>query len=332
MEIVSRPDIRSPEEAREYLVRLRQILRYIGVSEANMEDGNFRCDANVSLREWGATALGAKVEIKNMNSFRAVHDALVFEQGRQSAALAAGEVIPQETRGWVDERGVTVSQRSKEQAHDYRYFPEPDLPPLRLSSAYVEGIRATLPPLPAARKARLRELGLSQHEAEAITETRERVEFFDALFAALATPPDRAAKLAANWLLGDVARWQNLTGEEPERLPVTPAALAELITMAEAGTITGQVAHEVFERMIETGEAAATIVQAAGLATLGAAAADELTAIVRAVIAENEKAVADYHAGKETAVKFLIGQVMRQTRGRADPALAQDLLVRELKL
>ncbi|MCC7365248.1 MAG: Asp-tRNA(Asn)/Glu-tRNA(Gln) amidotransferase subunit GatB [Dehalococcoidia bacterium] len=329
MEIVSEPDMRTPAEAREYLVRLRQVLRYIGVSEANMEEGNFRCDANISLRPRGQAEFGTKVEIKNMNSFRAVHDALVFEEKRQAAALSAGEKLIQETRGWVDERNETVSQRSKEHANDYRYFPEPDLPPLRLSSAFVESVRARLPRLPAERKAELLDLGLSEHEAVTLSESRDRADYYDAVRAALTGgEPARAAKLAANWVLGEVLRWVNTTGRDIQDLPVTPDRLAELITMVGQGTVTAQAAKSVFETMAESGKTAADVVAEQGLAQISGS--DELRDMVRAVIAANEKAVADYRAGKDSAIKFLIGQVMRETKGRANPALLQDLFTEEL--
>jgi len=328
MEIVSEPDMRTPAEAREYLVRLRQILRYIGVSEANMEEGNFRCDANISLRPRGSTTLGSKVEVKNMNSFRAVHDALVFEQGRQAAILEAGGTIPQETRGWVDDRAETASQRSKESAHDYRYFPEPDLPPLRLGRDYVEKLRARLPELPDARRRRFALLGLTEHEAATLAEARDRADYFEQAAAALALDSARSAKLAANWVLGEVGRWTNTTGRALADLQVTPEALAGLIKLVEGGAITAAVAKDVFDQMASSGKPAAEIVEAAGLSQISGE--DELTSIVRQVIAANERAVADYRAGKDTAVKFLIGQVMRETRGRANPQVVQTLIEGEL--
>jgi aspartyl-tRNA(Asn)/glutamyl-tRNA(Gln) amidotransferase subunit B len=328
MEIVSEPDMRTPAEAREYLVRLRQILRYIGVSDANMEEGNFRCDANVSLRERGTTALGSKVEVKNMNSFRAVYDALVFEQKRQAAVLEAGGRIPQETRGWVDETGETVSQRSKEDANDYRYFPEPDLPPLRLSREFVEKMRSRLPELPEARRERFIGLGLSGHEATTLTEARDRADYFEQLSAAIGLEPARSAKLAANWMLGEVGRWLNAGNRDIADLPATPEKLAALARMVEDGKVTAAVAKEVFEQMATSGQSAAAIVEASGLSQISGD--DELTEVVRKVIAANERAVADYRAGKEAAIKFLIGQVMRETRGRANPQGVQAILDREL--
>ena len=328
MEIVSEPDMRSPAEAREYLVRLRQILRYIGVSEANMEEGNFRCDANVSLRKWGAPEFGSKVEVKNMNSFRSVHDAIAFEQVRQAKVLRGGGTIPQETRGWVDATEETVSQRSKESAHDYRYFPEPDLPPLKLSREWVAKIGARLPELPAVRRQHLLDLGLSEYEATTLTEARDRADYYDQVRDALTGEPARRAKLAANWVLGEALRWCNANNREISACPVNPAGLAELIGLVESGTITGQVAKEVFERMAATGEAAPAIVQRDGLAQISGT--NELVQIVKKVIAANEKAVVDYRAGKEASLKFLIGQVMRETKGRANPQTAQSLITQEL--
>ncbi|MBA4179277.1 MAG: Asp-tRNA(Asn)/Glu-tRNA(Gln) amidotransferase GatCAB subunit B [Anaerolinea sp.] len=328
MEIVSEPDMRTPAEAREYLVRLRQILRYIGVSDANMEDGNFRCDANISLRPRGVLKFGSKVEVKNMNSFRAVHDALVYEEIRQARVLSEGGVIPQETRGWVDERGETVSQRSKEDANDYRYFPEPDLPPLRFSRDFVEKVRAKLPELPEARKERFLALGLSEHEAATLTEARERADYFEGVVRALDLEQPRAAKLAANWVLGEVARWANAHGGELARFPIAAARLGELIMLVEGGVITAAVGKDVFDQMAESGRGAREIVDAAGLAQIRGG--DELAALVRKAIAGNAKAVDDYRAGKESALKFLMGQVMKETK-RANPQAVLELLEKELR-
>jgi len=329
MEIVSEPDMRSAAEAREYLVRLRQILRYIGVSDANMEEGNFRCDANVSLRVRGTEPFGAKVEVKNMNSFRAVHDAIVFEQKRQAEALDAGGTIAQETRGWVDEHGVTVSQRSKEDADDYRYFPEPDLPPLRLGRDYVAKLRANLPELPEARKERFIALGLSEYEAATLTEFRDRADYFEEVTRAIDLGAERSAKLAANWVLGEVGRWVNAHAGSLADASMAPERLAGLVRMADDGKITGAVAKEVFEQMAATGKTAAEIVEASGLSQISDS--DELLAIVHQVIAGNERAVADYRAGKEASIKRLIGEVMRETRGRANPAVVQSLLEQRLR-
>ncbi len=329
MEIVSEPEMRTAAEAREYLVRLRQILRYIGVSEANMEEGDFRCDANISLCPRGAGVFGSKVEVKNMNSFRAVHDALLFEEKRQAAVLRAGGTVPQETRGWVDDRAETVSQRSKEFAHDYRYFPEPDLPPLTLSRERVRALREQLPELPEARKTRFLSLGLTAHEASSLTESRDRADYFEEVAARVRLDRVRAVKVAANWVLGEVGRWTNTSGRSIGELPVRPVQLSELIGMVESGTITAAVAKEVFDRMAATGEGAPGIVEAAGLAQISGQ--DEILAIVKKAVSANEKAVADYRSGKDTALKFLIGQVMRETRGRANPQVVERLIVAELE-
>jgi len=328
MEIVSEPDMRTPAEARDYLVRLRQILRYIGVSEANMEDGNFRCDANVSLREVGAAEFGTKVEVKNMNSFRAVHDAIAFEEVRQAGMLDRGERIIQETRGWVDDTHETVSQRTKEHANDYRYFPEPDLPPLKLSRKFVDEVRAKLPELPAAKKARFIDLGLSEHEATGLTEDRERAEYFDAVATAIGLDSGRSAKLAANWVLGEVGRWLNAEGKEIGQFPLRPEQLAGLARLVEEGKVTSNIGKEVFEQMIATGKSADEIVEASGLAQISGE--DELVEAVRKAIDTNPKAVADYRSGKQGTIMFLVGQVMRETRGRANAGVVQGLIEREL--
>jgi len=328
MEIVSRPDMRSPGAAREYLVRLRQILRYIGVSDANMEEGNFRCDANISLRAVGAEKLGTKVEIKNMNSFRAVHDAIAFEEIRQARMLDAGERIIQETRGWVDERGETVSQRTKEEANDYRYFPEPDLPPLMLSREYVATMRAKLPELPAAKRERFLTLGLSEHEATALTEDRARSEYFEGVLGALGLEERRSAKVAANWVLGEVARWLNAEQKEIAEFPLGAEPLAGLARLVEDGKVTPNVGKDVFEKMIANGLEASAIVEAEGLAQISGE--DDLVEAVRRAIAANAKAVSDYRAGKDSSIKFLVGQVMRETRGRANAQVVQGLIEREL--
>ncbi|MFN8619057.1 MAG: Asp-tRNA(Asn)/Glu-tRNA(Gln) amidotransferase subunit GatB [Dehalococcoidia bacterium] len=330
MEIVSEPDMRSPVEARDYLVRLRQILRYIGVSEANMEDGNFRCDANVSLRRPGSEAFGTKVEVKNMNSFRAVHDAIAFEEIRQAQMLDRGERIIQETRGWVDERNETVSQRTKEHANDYRYFPEPDLPPLKLSENYVAGVRAKLPELPQSRFERFVELGISRHDAEALTEARERSDYFEAVAKAINLEPRKDAKLAANWVLGEVGRWLNANGKDTGEFPLGPEQLAALARLVDEGKVTSNVGKEVFEQMVATGKGASEIIEASGLAQISGE--DELLSAVRNAIAANPKAVADYQSGKTSTIMFLVGQVMRETRGRANAGVVQGLLEKELNV
>jgi aspartyl-tRNA(Asn)/glutamyl-tRNA(Gln) amidotransferase subunit B len=334
MEIVGEPDLRSPEEARAYLVKLQRILRYIGVSKANMEEGNFRCDANISLRPIGATELGSKVEVKNMNSFRAVYNALHSEVVRQTAELDAGRRIPQETRGWIEADGSTVSQRSKEQAHDYRYFPEPDLPPVTLDAAYVEAVRARLPELPDAKYARFeRDYGLPAYEANLLTETRAKAAYFEQALAP-ARDKDEAARLryarqVANWMVGDFARLLNASGLDIAAAKVTPADLYGMIDLVEQGTISGKIAKTVFEEMFATGKAPAAIIKDLGLEQISGT--DEISGIVDGVLDANPKAVEDVRAGKQEAVKFLVGQAMRATRGRANPETLTEILKAKLE-
>jgi len=333
METVSEPDMRSPEEARQYLMKLRQILRYIGVSEANMEEGSFRCDANISLRPVGVTELGAKVEVKNMNSFRAVFRALSFEVERQREVLEAGGTPVQETRGWVEDSGQTVSQRTKEYAHDYRYFPEPDLPPLRLDRDYVEGIRAQLPELPDAKEKRfIAEYGLSEYEAHLLAETKARADFFDVCLSPLsgtdAESIKQRAKTVSNWMLGDFARLLNQAGIDIDQSKVEPRSLYDMIGLIEQGAISGKSAKAVFEVMFETGKPAAEVVRELGLTQISGE--EEIAAVVDKVLAANPKAVEDYRSGKAEAAKFLVGQVMKETRGRANPGMVNDLLRQKL--
>ena len=328
MEVVSRPDMHSAAEAVAYLRALRQILRYIGVSDADMEKGSFRCDANISLRPRGAEELGAKVEIKNMNSFRAVQRAIEFEIERQARVLDGGGVIEQETRGYLDATGETVSQRSKEEAHDYRYFPEPDLPPLEVTEETVKDLRAQLPELPDAKRARLeRDYELGAEEARLLAETQPRADAFEQAVAL--TEPQRA-RTVARWLTGEVAALLNQLGgdAELEETQLTPAHVAELVDLVEDGTITATSAREVLTAAFESGEMPAAIVEARGLRQVQDGG--ELERVAAAVIEANAKAVADYRGGKESAIKFLVGQMMRETRGRADANAAAEALRRQL--
>ena len=333
MEIVSEPDMRSPEEARAYLVKLRQILRYIGVSKANMEEGNFRCDANISLRPEGASEFGAKVEVKNMNSFRAVENALRFEVERQTNALDAGERIAQETRGWVEGQG-TVSQRSKEEAHDYRYFPEPDLPPVTLAPERVEEIRARLPELPDARRRRFEEeYGLPSYEANLLTETRARADYYEQALAPVrskdADTRERYARDIANWMIGEFARLLNASGLEIEDARISPQDLYGIVALVESGTVAGPAAKAAFEEMFRSGKAAGDVVRELGLEQISGS--DEIADLVGAVLEANPKPVAEYRAGKQEALKFLVGQAMRQSRGRANPAVLTEMLTAKLR-
>ena len=323
MEIVSTPDMHSSEEAVAYLRELRRTLRYLDVSDADMEKGSFRCDANISLRRPG-DPLGSKVEIKNMNSFRAVQRAIESEIRRQTVVLDSGGSVEQETRGYIDATGGTASQRSKEEAHDYRYFPEPDLPPLEIGQARLADIRARLPELPDAKRERFeREYGLAATEASLLAETRARADAFEAAVAA--SKPERAPAVA-RWLIGDVAALLNQAGGDAELAdtPLTPGHVAELVGLVEDEVITAATAKQVLAAAFESGDTPAAIVEARGLAQLRD---DEgLARIAAEVIDANAQAVADYRGGKESAIKFLVGQVMRATRGRADPNEAQSAL------
>ena len=315
MEMVSKPEIRSPGEARAYLLKLRAILRTLGVSDADMEKGQLRCDVNVSLRPVGETRLGTKVEVKNLNSFRSVQRALEFEIARQTELLERGEAIQQETRGWVDDRGVTVSQRSKEEAHDYRYFPEPDLPPVFVERAWLEDLRRRLPELPGARRARYMEaFGLGDYDAELLSTDLWAARLFEQTATAGADP-----KKAANWIQNDVARLR--TDGEPS---LSPNNLAELIRLVDQGVIGISTARQLLATVCETGKAPGVLVDQLGLAQVSDSSA--LEEAVRAAIEANPAAVADYRSGKATAINFLKGQVMKTTRGKANPATAEELL------
>lgn len=331
MEIVSEPDMSSPEEARLYLVKLRSILRYLGVSTGNMEEGSFRCDANISIRPAGSTELMGKVEVKNMNSFRAVFRALEYEAQRQREAIARGEKIPQETRGWVDDKGITVSQRSKEYAHDYRYFPEPDIPPLSFSREFVSKVQAGLPELPEARYDRfISQYNLSSYDAELLTDSRNLADYFEECVTASGKGGDmqKKAKTISNWLLGDFLRLLNASNTKLEDARIKPAQLAEMLELVDRGTLSGPLAKTVFEEMFNTGKDAAAIVAEKGLVQISDTG--EIATIVEKIIAENEKAVVDYRAGKEASLTFLIGQVMRASRGKANPAVVRQIVVDKL--
>jgi len=331
MEIVCEPDLRSPEEARQYLIKLRNILRYLGVSTANMEEGSFRCDANISIRPEGSSELMAKVEVKNMNSFKAVYRAMEYEVKRQTKAAKEGKKLVQETRGWVEEKGVTVSQRSKEYAHDYRYFPEPDLPPLTLSREWVKEIRSKLPELPEAKQKRfMDEYGLSLYDANLLTGSKEMADYFeDCLKVAHSQPLAKRAKVISNWLLGEHTRLLKATDTEISAPWVDPKQFCQLLDLAERGVVSSTSAKEVFEEMFKTGKSATDIINERGLTQISDA--QELDEAVSQVIATNARAVADYKAGKEQALKFLVGQVMRTTKGRANPQLLNELIKKRLE-
>ncbi len=327
MEVVGEPDLRSPEEARQYLIKLRSILQYLGVSTGNMEEGSFRCDANISLRPEGSDKFTAKVEVKNMNSFKAVYLAMEYEAQRQRKAAAEGKKLVQETRGWVEEKGKTVSQRSKEYAHDYRYFPEPDLPPLAISRDWVEDVRKKLPELPEARRDRfMAEYGLPLYNADLLTGSRPMADYFEECVGVNKEVPP---KEVSNWLLGEASRIMNANNIDIDKFreKVDPERLSGLI-LSSHGTINISTAKSVLEDMFQSGKSAEEIIKEHGLSQISDT--QELEKIVAEVINSNIQPVADYKAGKETALKFLVGQVMKATKGRANPQLVNEVLRQKL--
>lgn len=330
MEIVTEPDMRTPEQVEAYITTLQSIIRYLGVGTANMEEGSFRCDANISVRPLGSTEFGEKVEVKNMNRARAVREAVGYEIERQIAAIGRGERIVQETRGWMDGEKLTVTQRSKEDAHDYRYFPEPDIPPLRISRDWVSDIAAEMPELPMAKKRRFIEAWeLSDYDASLLVETRSSAEYFEAVMDTTAGESERDqadfAKETANWLNGEMARLmhehdvQSVTDTK-----VAPAALSVLVRKFQKREINNNSAKRVFAEMFEKGADPEEVIQRLGLAAVGDV--DELSPIIEEVLANNSAAVDDYRSGKTTAIRFLMGQVMKATRGRADAQTVMRLL------
>jgi aspartyl-tRNA(Asn)/glutamyl-tRNA(Gln) amidotransferase subunit B len=335
MEIVSEPDMRSPLEARLYMQKLREILVYLGVSSGRMEEGSLRCDANISVRPRGQEELGVKTEIKNMNSFRSVERALAYEAQRQVEMLRAGQTIHQETRGWVETRGITVGQRSKEYADDYRYFPEPDLPPLVISRAWVEELRASLPELPDARRIRyMQAYGLSAQDANILTEDKALGDYFEQVAAvapASAAKDTKArAKAAANLVLNDVVRLLKAHDVSVQENPLSPAAAANLLDLLDANRITGRQAKEIIDGAFTTGAMPETIVKEKGIQP-PISDESELERIIEGVIANNAKAAADYRSGKVNALQSLIGQVMKQTRGQAKADSVRAILTKKLE-
>lgn len=324
IEIVSEPDMRSAEEAKAYLEKLKSIIQYTGVSDVKMEEGSLRCDANVSIMPVGNTEFGTRSEIKNMNSFRAVHRGIEYEVERQAEVLDSGGKVVQETRRWDENKGITYSMRSKEEAHDYRYFPDPDLVPVMVDPNWVDEIKAGLPEMPDARRQRyVAEMGLPEYDAAVITASKAMADFFEA-----AAADYHDVKAVSNWLMGDISGFLNAEGKEIQDTKLTPAHLVELLKLQDDGTISGKIAKTVFEEMFATGKMPGEIVKDKGLVQISDEGA--IATIVDQVIAENPQSVDDYNNGKEKAIGFMVGQVMKLSKGKANPGLANKLLKEKL--
>jgi len=327
MEIVSEPDISSPKEAYGYLSTLKNILKYLEVSDCDMEKGSLRCDANISIRPVGSQSLGNRVEIKNMNSFHGVEDAVTFEIGRQAEVLNAGQRVIQETRLWDPDRRETRVMRSKEEAHDYRYFPEPDLLPLKLESEWVEQIRATLPELPEQKRARLaREYQLSEYDAEVLSSSFETAQYFETSLSYLNS--SSAPKMISNWITTELSGRLNAANLSIENSPISPQALSELVGLILDGTISGKIAKTVFEEMWNHKKQPKQIIQEKGLTQVSDSA--EIEAWVLESISKNPKAAEEFKSGKEKAIGALVGNVMKLSKGKANPELVNQILKKKL--
>lgn len=324
VEIVSEPDLRSGQEAAEYAQELRRIVRYLGVSDGNMQEGSLRCDVNISVRPVGQKEFGTKVEIKNMNSFSAIQKAIEYEIERQIKAVEAGEKIYQETRLWEEGSQRTISMRLKEGSSDYRYFPEPDLPPIEVSVEQLETWKAELPELPTQKRDRyVQELGLSAYDARVITDDRSVAAYFEAVVVAQAD-----AKQAANWVMGDIAGYLNNNKLSITEIALTPETLAELINLIKKGTISGKIAKEILPELLTKGGSAQELVESKGLTQISDTG--ELEAIIEGILAAHPKEVEQFRGGKNKLKGFFVGQVMKQTSGRADPKLVNQLLGKKL--
>ncbi|MGE5389865.1 MAG: Asp-tRNA(Asn)/Glu-tRNA(Gln) amidotransferase subunit GatB [Deltaproteobacteria bacterium] len=320
LEIVSEPDMRSASEARAYLEKLRAILLFAGVSDCKMQEGSLRCDANVSVRPMGETKLGTRAEIKNLNSFRSLERAIEYEARRQIEAIEDGEEIIQETRTWDEDKQATRSMRSKEEAHDYRYFPEPDLPPLQISREWVEQLRADMPELPDQAEIRLREsFGLPSYDAAILTLSPESLVFFDKCVEIYPQP-----KTISNWMMGELSRLLNMNNMEIGDCRFGPAELARLLTLIDEGTISGKMAKSIFEDMFASGKPPEQIIKEKGMTQISDQ--DTLIKVIDEVIAANPSVVEDYRNGKDKALGFLVGQIMKATKGQANPGVLNSLL------
>ncbi len=324
MEIVTEPDMENEDEAFAFLTALKQILAYADISDCNLEQGNIRCDINTSVRPTAESPLGTKVEIKNMNTFRGAHRALAHEIQRQIREVQRGRAIPQETRRWDDEAGVSSSMRTKEYAHDYRYFPEPDLLPVELTQEQVDAWGALLPEVPAARRGRLvQEYGIPEYDAGVLAADRKVADFFEA-----AARMSGKGKAVSNWMMSEMMRLLTATGQEIGSVRITPAALADLVKLVEAKTINQPAAKEVFAILFEQGGDPNAIVKERGLVQVSDSSA--IQGFVDQVVKENDRSVQDFKAGKEAALQFLIGQVMRISKGKANPQMARELIIKSI--
>jgi len=326
MEIVSEPDMRTPEEAVAYLKKLRDILRYLDVCDGNMEEGSFRCDANISIRPLGQKEFGTKAELKNMNSFKFVQKALEYEIDRQTEMLEEGKKIIQETRLWDTTKGVTISMRSKEEAHDYRYFPEPDLAPLMVDKKWLEDIRLQLPELPDAKRARfVKDYSLPEYDAELLISTIAMADYFEGC-AKLHNQP----KIISNWIMGDLARLLNENSFDIKDSPINPQKLTDMLKLMDKGIISGKIAKVVFEEMFKTGKDPEAIVQEKGLVQV--TDESEIEKVIDEIIKANPGQLAEYRSGKDKLFGFFVGQVMKESKGKANPAKVNELLKKKLSM
>lgn len=329
IEIVSEPDIRTPHEAYQYLYKIKQIVTYLGICDGNMEEGSLRCDANVSVRLKGETKFGTKTEVKNMNSFRFVEKALEFEINRQIALIEDGGKVVQETLLWDSVKGVAVPMRSKEEAHDYRYFPDPDLVPVLVDEKWISDVEKTLPELPTARRDRfVHEYKLPKYDADILTTEKELADFFEGAISNLKTKSEENYKLASNWTMGDVLRVVNDEKIALSDFPVSPAHLGEMINLITNGTISGKIAKDVFEEMLKTEESPTIIVEKKGLVQVSDTGAIEK--IVNEVLANNRDQIEKYLGGKNQVFGFFVGETMKASKGKANPKIVNELLKRKL--
>ena len=324
IEIVSEPDMRSPAEAADYLKRLHEILVYLEICDGNMEEGSFRCDANVSIRPMGQKEFGTRAELKNMNSFRNVQRALEYEIKRQQYLIENGEKVVQETRLWDDAQGVSISMRSKEEAHDYRYFPDPDLVPIMVDDAWVEKMRRELPELPTAKRERfIKDYSIPEYDAGVLTADKALAQYYEDVVKLCGKP-----KQASNWVMGDVLRFLNEDKLDIHKCPITAGALADMIKLIEEGTISGKMAKDIILDMYKTGKPPQKIIEEKGLVQI--TDEGELIKTLTAIIAANPGQLADYRGGKEKLFGFFVGQAMKATQGKANPQLVNDLLKKML--